>query len=324
MKLKAGRQVIELIKLCYASNTPCLLSGTHGTAKSALLEQSSKEMGISFLTLDLSLLEAVDLQGIPTVSGGVTVYNPPALLPREGRGLLSLEEINRAPAEVRAPALLLLSARKLNGYTLPPGWLPVGSINPSGESYEVHELDPALLSRFVNVSVEADAREWLKWAEANAIHPAVQKFVGSTPNIFDSSNPRGWSYVSSILSSHERGGGEDCDVLLATVAGLVGDVLAAGFVQSYLSDDEALSAAAVLDEYPKNRSTLRRFLRTKRMDLVASSVHFLRVALQSTETATRIRKSQAQQDNLGQFIRDLPPDFRKGVAASARESGALK
>jgi MoxR-like ATPase len=130
MKVKAGRPLIDTIKLAYTSNTPCLLTGSHGIGKSVILEEAAREMGIEFMTLNLSLLENVDLQGIPTVKDGVTVYNPPVILPRSGRGLLSLEEINRADRSVLSCALLLLSLRRLNSFELPSGWLPVASMNP--------------------------------------------------------------------------------------------------------------------------------------------------------------------------------------------------
>jgi MoxR-like ATPase len=178
-KIEAGRRLIEVLKLCYRANRPPLLSGRHGVGKSVLLEQAAKQLGINFICRDLSLMEAPDLVGLPKIAGHVTTYAPPAFLPTGGRGLLVFEEINRAPAYMRAPCLQLLTARTLNDYTLPQGWLPAAAINPAADGYECDDLDEALLSRFVQLDVVPDRDEWLAWAETAGIHPAVIAYVRS-------------------------------------------------------------------------------------------------------------------------------------------------
>lgn len=173
MKIKAGRAVIELVKLCYLANLPALLVGRHGVGKSVLLEQAARELGIGFICRDLSLLEPPDLIGLPRPDGKVTSYFPPAFLPTGGKGLLVFEELNRCDRSMRAPCLQMLTARRLNDYILPDGWVPFAAINPAEEGYEADDLDLALLSRFVKASVEPDRVEWLAWARTAGIHPAV-------------------------------------------------------------------------------------------------------------------------------------------------------
>jgi MoxR-like ATPase len=151
--IKIGKPLIDLLKLCYMGNRPVLLSGRHGIGKSESLEAAAAEMTISCISRDLSLMEPPDLIGMPRVAKDVTRYSPPAFLPTTGKGILVFEELNRCPSYMRAPCLQLLTARQLNDYTLPPGWLPVAAINPPETDYEVSELDPALLSRFVQINV---------------------------------------------------------------------------------------------------------------------------------------------------------------------------
>src|SRR5262249_23040657 len=152
---------------------PLLLSGRHGIGKSVVLEQAARELKIGFVSRDLSLMEPPDLIGLPRSDGKVTRYHPPAFLPAGGSGLLVFEELNRCPAYMRAPCLQLLTARTLNDYRLPVGWLPVAAVNPAEAGYDVDALDPALLSRFVLVDVVPDRDEWLRWAASSDVHPAV-------------------------------------------------------------------------------------------------------------------------------------------------------
>jgi hypothetical protein len=225
---KAGRPLVDFIRLCYAARRPPLLVGRHGVGKSEILAQAAEELGVEYVCRDLSLMEPPDLVGLPRVADGVTRYFPPAFLPRDGAGLLVFEELNRCPSFMRAPCLQLLTARTLNDYRLPDGWLPAAAVNPPDGDYDTTDLDPALLSRFVVVGVEADPREWLAWAEARRLHQDVLDYVGSDRRIFDDTNPRAWAWVSDLL----RAAGEDGvgrEALEAAVAGLVGDGRAVAF-----------------------------------------------------------------------------------------------
>jgi len=179
LTVKAGRQLIELIKLCYHANRPPLLIGKHGIGKSELFAQAAIDLGIGYCCRDLSLMEPPDLVGLPKLEGTTTRYLPPAFLPVEGEGVLVFEELNRCAPYMRAPCLQLLTARCLNDYQLPPGWLPCAAINPSDDgNYDVQELDAALLSRFTRVFVIADrevrptyARPSRRWPDLVGIIP---------------------------------------------------------------------------------------------------------------------------------------------------------
>src|SRR5262249_48906663 len=226
--VKAGRQLIDLVTLCYHADEPLLLVGTHGIGKSEILEQAAAELGIGYIVRDLSLMEPPDLVGMPKSDGKVTRYLPPAFLPTDGKGLLVFEELNRCPSYMRGPCLQLLTARCLNDYQLPKGWLPVAAINPADADYEVEELDPALLSRFTCVRVVPDKKEWLAWGEARGLHQDVLGYVASDPKIFSDTNPRSWTKVSRHLRAAEEEGAAK-NILEAAVAGCVGTERAVAF-----------------------------------------------------------------------------------------------
>jgi hypothetical protein len=61
------------------------------------------------------------------------------------------EELNRASELTRTPCLQLCTARRLNDYVLPQGWVPMAAINPRRDGYYVDELDaPLTLTRVGN------------------------------------------------------------------------------------------------------------------------------------------------------------------------------
>ena len=195
-------------------------------------------MAIDYLELDLSILEPADLTGIPRVDNACnTSYAPPAILPRNGAGILMIEELNRSPRYMQAPCLQLLTARRLNSYVLPAGWLPCAAINEGEAGYLVDELDMALRSRFINVRVVAEVSMWLAWARSEGVHPRVIDFVRNSPKIFNDpeANPRSWHYVSQFLGQWEKGR-RDQELLAGGLAGLVGDEWASAFIRTYASE----------------------------------------------------------------------------------------
>lgn len=325
MKIKAGTEVIDLIALAHRSNQPVLLEGPHGVGKSQLVEQAAQKLGIGFIVRDLSLMEPPDLIGLPTQKNGQTVYSPPAFLPPGGRGILVFEELNRSEKYMMSPCLQLLTARCLNDYRLPDGWLPAAAINPSGGDYDTRELDPALLSRFMRVEVVADVPSWLKWADANGVHAAVKQFVGSMPGVFESSNPRSWAYVSNVLQAHESAGDNDRRTLITALAGLVGEVHAKAFAKTYRggSGDGVPSAENIMKNYPAVRGVVAGWVKTKRTDLLSAVAHGVRVALQNSDLCVEIAKSKTMRRNLEDFAKDLPADLGRKVRAAAKDGGAL-
>src|SRR5690606_34508179 len=126
-----------------------------------LAVRAVKEMGYELVIRDLSLMEGPDLSGLPYFKDGRTHYAAPSFLPLDGKGLLWFEEVNRAPRHVIAPCFELLTSRRLNDYTLPPGWTVGFAINGAhhAEGYLVEELDPALLSRFMKLTIVPDVGE---------------------------------------------------------------------------------------------------------------------------------------------------------------------
>jgi len=326
MKLKAGKQVIEALALAYRAGTPVLLIGRHGIGKSQLFEQAAQSLGVDCIVRDLSLMEPPDLVGLPYQEGGRTRYAPPFFLPGDGKGLLVFEELNRCERYMRAPCLQLLTARRLNDYVLPKGWLPVAAINPAGDAYDVNEIDPALLSRFARIEVEPSVPEFLAWAEANGVHQAVLKYVGSVEGVFESgeSNPRAWTCLSDLLKAHEVEAGVSEGVLLALMAGLVGEIHATAFLQSYLGKAAALTLEEILASPRKALRIAREWKARKRTDLLAATARGIQVDLQSSDVCAGLCDEPAKVKLLRDFSGELPADLARPIRARMKEQGVIR
>lgn len=310
--VKAGRPLLPLIDVCCEADLPVLLIAGHGVGKSQLLEQAARRRGLDYRCLDLSIMEPPDLVGLPMITAKHTIYAPPAFMPTGGKGILVFEELNRAERYMRAPCLQLLTARRLNDYTLPRGWLPVAAINPPDGDYEVSALDPALLSRFMKVQLVPDIQEWLFWAGSHGVHPAVIRYVRSDSTVFDAaeSNPRSWAYVSNVVREFQKLRGVSRQCLRAAVCGLVGNERGAAFLATLKSIDSPLLAEDVLHDYPQHRDSVRGWIRDGHIDLVKASLLEVLKYLQPESDYAKARKSRKSWANLGRFLADLPGDLR--------------
>lgn len=304
------------LELAVAADLPVLLRSKHGVGKSTIIEKVAEDLGIDCCVLDLSLMDAVDLTGLPYQEDSRTFYAPPRFLPKAGRGIFLLEEPNRASSQTRAPALELLTRRRLNDYVLPAGWLPCASINPEGE-YDVNPLDPALLSRFMVLDVVPDHQGWLVWAKDNSIHSVIVSFVEESPKIFELAdvNPRSLEYASNFLKSFEKAGHKNLSILVKGWAGLVGSKIAVALVRFYQGILVAPNPDEILGNYQSVRPAFRKMLSENKLDLIVSAVEKLKRHLQRQQDWDETAASKSRSGNLKQFLGDIPADMKAGFEA---------
>lgn len=317
--LKAGRPLIDFISVCHAANTPPLIIGAHGIGKSQILEQAAAELEIDYRCRDLSLMEPPDLVGMPKLEGNTTRFLPPDFLPTGGKGLLVFEELNRCPGYMRAPCLQLLTARTLNDYRLPAGWLPVAAINPPNVEYDVHELDPALLSRFVQINMAPDRKEWAAWAERVGVHRDVCNYVTSDPTIFTDTNPRSWKYVSDFLLACDGKGAKG--ILEAGIAGLVGAEREMAFRNFRKTGFAAPAAKELLAHYELHQAHVQEWAAAGKLDILEAVITDIRLYLQDPNGIADVMGSKARRRNLSAFASDLPPDLAQSLMHSIRQGG---
>jgi MoxR-like ATPase len=309
-QVKAGRPAIEIGKLCYHANRPFLLIGHYGIGKSAMVEDMAAQLGIGFISCDLSLMEPPDLVGLPKPEEERTTYLPPKFLPTDGAGILIFEELNRCAQYMRSPCLQLLTARRLNDYQLPHRWLPVAAINPPAAGFDVADLDQALLSRFVQVNLVPDRDEWLHWARQNGIHAAVIRYVDSDPSVFDQpeSNPRAWSYVSDLLRAAEERA-VDSFSLETAIVGVVGTTRGEAFLRTLADSERPPSAETILDAYCQSRRQFLVWHDRGRTDLWQATLLAIMKYLQPEDDFAGVRRDRERWANLRAFLYDLPPDL---------------
>jgi MoxR-like ATPase len=321
-----GPRALDLLSLAYRARRPVLLEGPTGIGKSQIVAELARASGIDFVVLDLSLLEPPDLVGLPIVEGGRTRYASPAELPTRGRGILMLEELNRAEIPVMQPALQLLSARRLHAYELPPGWACVAAINPEDGDYQVNRLDPALRSRFLQITVCADRDAWLGWAARANVHPVIQRVVREHEAAFDHTSPRSWAYASEILHVLRPDEHASVDLLRAALRGYLPTPWALLVIAALAGAPPTPELDAGVALGPESARTLsvrvKELTAQKRPDGVAMLAARLRRLYAGPELSERCDRGTITLAQLEETCAPLPGDLRDQCLDAAVESSA--
>jgi len=213
----------EVFKIAHMSNDTVRMVGLHGIGKSQVVEQFAKENDFHIETLFLSQNEVADLIGIPDMKDGITYWTKPIWLKRMEDAnkvgkhcVLFLDELARAPIEVRQSALQLVLEGRIHEHELPRQnglkTLIVAADNPS-DLYQTDELDDALLDRFGNYEVEVDVKGWLNWARLNNINPVITDYIAEFGDKLHfipegegdkGATPRSWAKLSNIIENAEK------------------------------------------------------------------------------------------------------------------------
>jgi hypothetical protein len=214
---------------------PVFLWGPPGVGKSSIVRQSADRLGLAVCDVRAVLLDPVDLRGIPAVNGDQRAHwCQPDFLPRDGQGVLFLDELAQAPPLVQSACLQLTLDRRIGEYVLPDGWTVIAASNRQEDRAGAHRLISPLLNRFVHLDLEVSHEDWQTWALQNGISPDVRSFIRYRPQLlfqFDPQagarsfpTPRSWEFVSQVAGVTPEA------LLLPVVAGCVGEGPAAEYI----------------------------------------------------------------------------------------------
>lgn len=237
-----------------ANLVPCLV-GQHGIGKSAIVKQTADEMGIGFIDIRLGqMADAGDLTGLPSITNGQTHFNHTSLLPREGEGILFLDELNRCTKDIMQAVFQLVLDKKLGEYTLPKGWKIVAAMNPDSDEYNVTSFDDqAFLDRFMMLRLEPSVKEFTSYMDKKG-YSTVAAFLTDSSSLLEKKisfnlnvtpSRRSWESVALL---EQTGLPKECQ--LSNFSGLVGIEAAASYIQ-FLEKQEVISLEDIFNNFPK-------------------------------------------------------------------------
>lgn len=266
MNIQEAKIIIGIAK---DADDVVIMQGKHGIGKSAIVQEYSRENNYYLTELFLSNQEVGDLIGLPETINGVQYWSIPHWLQRmydanaEGKEcILHLDEFNRADPDVLQAALQLILEGKIHEHELPKlngkRTHIVASINPPSSLYDVNELDPALLDRFLFINVEPCLKTTIRYCEDNNVHRTIidflttnQKFLHWEPKDSNEvgATPRSWAKLSNYIHLHDEN--DLGNSLLDIITGKVGKIPGMEFYVFMNSSSVKLSD--IIEEINKNK-----------------------------------------------------------------------
>ena len=316
---KAGIGKSQIVKqLCYDYSDEKKLAFTNNPSE-------FDENHFGFVDLRLGQMEVGDLIGMPNIDekNNVTKWASPSWLPVNGksRGIIFLDELNRARLDVLQAIFQLVWDRKIHTHCLPEGWGIVTACNPSGGDYFVNELDEALLDRFIHIKLSPEVSEWVNWAkdkDKGNIDTDVTDFIEKYPEMLGNQNndiplnikpsPRSWEILSIMLDKLPE------NLWVETSCGIIGNECAIPFIESLKKNlDKPIRGTDILDEYPDFKKLIKKYSDTKnsRFDLLKITCDDIERLLKKEYVKKDL--TPKQEKNLIALLKDLPSDLSFAV-----------
>lgn len=200
---------IQVIKICMIARQAVIMHSPPGHGKTQIVEDLADSMQIQCVSYIASTVNPTDTAGIAYVDQktGDIKRTWPDLIPRDGAGILHLDEFNRAPNLVQNSLLTLINNGKIGSVSLPPGWFIVASVNDSDAG--VTAMSGAMNDRFCHVYLMNDVDNVVAYGQSKGWHEFVLAYLKKRPENLNSadknshanSSPRSWEKVSNILKS---------------------------------------------------------------------------------------------------------------------------
>ena len=310
---KAAAVLAKMLK----TDTPVFLWGAPGTGKSESVRRVAANYGGHFIDVRAATTDPVDWRGVPAVVSGRTAWCPPDFLPREGKGVLFLDELPNAPPLVQSALLELSLDRRIGDYRLPDDWKVVAAGNRQEDRAGANRVISSLLNRFVHVDVGVNPDEWVTWAMTANVAPEIVSYIKRRPDQlygFDPTRnerayctPRSWKFASDVLEAFRSPSGsayeeDEALLLMAALSGTVGAGAAAEFLGH-------LRAFALL---PDPKDLLAKPETTPLPD-DPSLVYALILSVVSV-----VRKDHGLLDGFAVFTRRIPPEYAFFAIAQVR------
>lgn len=305
MRISEAKTAVK--EIITGTNIVPALVGERGVGKTEALKQVAAELGWGYMAIYASALEGPDFMGHieKDLEARVTRYLAPEFLPTEHavkkgifpeRGLLVLEEFNRAEVQTIHTLYPLLQERSINTHKIADGWKIAVAMNPDTAAYTTNAIDLAALDRIHLINVEPTVEEYTDYCISTERYDRdVLEYLNVHKEMLlvkDSEGqgkapcPRAWSRVQELRLFCPSCRNVDSTLALELIAGAVGSSAAGGFF-GYLKNRDVtpIPAEEIVKAPDKAMAKLFPILEKGRYDVLNVTVRELAAKMPNSKTA---------------------------------------
>lgn len=244
---------------------PIMIKGLPGIGKTSIVNQLGEKYGLEVRTVIWSQLAPVDVRGVPDVRDGITHWNPPVFFPRDGKGILFLDEFNMSSPSMMQLGQQLIQERKVGEFTIPDGWFIWATGNCSKSKAAIYDMPGPTRNRYSIIDVEYNMDDFRPYAVRENIDESIlgflafqESYLHKIPDNDDESQfptPRSWFFCDELIKMGMRNINQ-----LSTV---IGEGVATEFdeyckVLGQLPNKELIYAGTKFDyKWPDNNPSLQ-------------------------------------------------------------------
>jgi hypothetical protein len=238
----------DLLQQSIQSGGNLMTFGPAGCGKTEQAMQACEAAGYRYVYLNLSVLEAPDLLGLPMIDEATktATYAPPTLIPlfnekgpNEKAIVLLVDEVDKAKPELQNPMLELFQFRSMNGRKMNIHSV-IATGNLPDENAHSQPVSHALTNRCSVYRVVPSFTPWWDWAASASVNPLIvgflsrnQDYLLKPPPAGDDTaychpSPRAWTLAARDLD-HTDSNKHTVDFQHLLVAGRVGAEAAVKF-----------------------------------------------------------------------------------------------
>jgi hypothetical protein len=307
-----------------------LIQGQAGIGKSEAVKQVAKANEWGFFDFRTGICaDAADIRGLPfklTDKDGMpmsTGFLPPNELPREGKGIFFIDEINRGNKEVSQALFQLVLDRRVGEYVLPDGWVVVAAMNPPTEDYIVNDFDDAaFLDRFCQIKLEPSVTDWVEYARNTGLSATYVDWIRENPQFLNtkrsdfvikaSPSPRSNMRFAKLEQAAEQMNVPE-HLIKEMGYGMIGiEATCAYYAYKADNNNKAFTAEQILNDFPKFKEKIEQYssAEANRNDMLAVVNENLAAFMKATVM------SKQQEANFVDYFCTLPRDLAMGFYRS--------
>lgn len=221
---------VQYIRDCIAAKLVCMLHGSPGITKSAVIHEVGAENNLCIIDMRFAGFDPTDLNGFPAIDQvkGIATYYPFDTFPIESTPLpinpktnepyagwlLFADELTNAPMTVQAASYKFFLDRMVGPHKLNSKCHIIAAGNLADDGAAAVDMSSALVNRIIHLRVKEDLQFWLKWAQKGNACSLITSYLEWRPANFYTFNksepdqpfasPRSWTFVDDLLKVWNR------------------------------------------------------------------------------------------------------------------------
>ena len=315
---------LKLLSHTMTTGGNLMVLGMAGTGKTESAKSIAEAQGFDVVYLNLSVLEAPDLLGLPMIDADKTVtYAAPRCVPRSGKKRIFLiDEVDKSKPELQAPLLELIQFRTINGEDVAmQASILTGNLPDEGAHSQL--ISTALTNRCLVYRLQHEFEPWRLWALSASLNPLVVGFLIKNPQLLSVAanpddptaycrpSPRSWAAAARELDAARS---QDSDLLTDLVAGRVGE-------------DAAVKFKVWLDHYRVIEPIVDKVMAGKPVkvdDLSIDKVFVLAISLAGQVRSTTPKNAKEIAKRCFNVINEFPPEVQIGAVKASLDMATIQ